>query len=195
MLVLGLTGGIGMGKSTVAKMFASLGVPSFNADDAVHKLQAPGGKAIPLLNAAFPGTVEHGVLNRAALRDIVLNDDAAMRRLEQIMHPLVHREEALFRAQAFRAGAKAVLLDIPLLFETGAQLRVNKTIVVSAPLDVQIARVLGRGIMDIEQIESIIARQMPDKQKRALADYIIHTGLSKFNTVRTVHRVFKELGL
>lgn len=195
MLVLGLTGGIGMGKSTVAKMFASLGVPSFNADDAVHQLQAPDGKAIALLNAAFPGTVEHGVLNRAALRELVLHDDAAMRRLEQIMHPLVHREEALFRAQAFRTGAKAVLLDIPLLFETGAQLRVHKTIVVSAPRDVQVARVLGRGIMDIEQIEAIIARQMPDKQKCARADYVIHTGLSKFNTVRAVHRVFKELGL
>ncbi|MDE8349789.1 MAG: dephospho-CoA kinase [Acidocella sp.] len=195
MLVLGLTGGIGMGKSTVAKMFASLGVPSFNADEAVHKLQAPGGKAMPLLNAAFPGTVENGVLNRAALRKIVLRDDAAMRQLEQIMHPLVHRAEAQFRAQALRAGAKAVLLDIPLLFETGAQLRVAKTIVVSAPPDVQMARVLARGVMDRAHIEAMVARQMPDQQKRALADFVIHTGLSKFNTVRAVHHVFKALGL
>jgi dephospho-CoA kinase len=194
MMVLGLTGGIGMGKSTVAKMFASLGIPAFNADDAVHALQAPGGKAIALLNAAFPGVIENGVLNRAALRGIVLSNDAAMRRLEAIMHPLVHREEALFRAAAYRTGKKAVILDIPLLFETGANLRVNKTIVVSAPADVQIARILARG-MALEQIEAIIARQMPDAQKRARADYVIPTGLSKFHTVRAVHRLVKELNL
>ncbi|HQT64914.1 MAG: dephospho-CoA kinase [Acidocella sp. 20-57-95] len=195
MLVLGLTGGIGMGKSTVAKMFASLGVPTFNADDAVHALQAPGGKAMPLLTLAFPEAVEDGVLNRAVLRDIVLTDPDGMHDLESIMHPLVHKEEALFRARAFRSGAKAVLLDIPLLFETGAQLRVNKTIVVSAPRNVQIARVLARGILDEHQINAIIAKQMPDAQKRALADYVIPTGLSKFHTVRAVHRLAKELGL
>jgi dephospho-CoA kinase len=127
-------------------MFASLGIPAFNADDAVHALQAPGGKAIAPLAAAFPGVIAEGVLNRAALREIVLADDAAMRRLESIMHPLVHREEALFRASAYRTGKKAVILDIPLLFETGANLRVTKTIVVSAPRDVQIARILARAV-------------------------------------------------
>jgi dephospho-CoA kinase len=194
MIVLGLTGGIGMGKSTVARMFASLGIPAFNADDAVHALQAPGGKAIAPLNAAFPGVIEHGFLRRARLREIVLNDVTAMRRLEAIMHPLVHREEALFRAAAFRTGKKAVILDIPLLFETGANLRVNKTIVVSAPRDVQIARVLARGL-PLAQIEAIIARQMPDVQKRARADFVIPTGLSKFHTVRAVHKIVKELNL
>jgi dephospho-CoA kinase len=194
MMVLGLTGGIGMGKSTVAKMFASLGIPAFNADDAVHALQAPGGKAIALLAAAFPGVIADGVLNRAALREIVLADDAAMRRLESIMHPLVHREEALFRAAAYRTGKKAVILDIPLLFETGANLRVTKTIVVSAPRDVQIARILARGL-PLAQIEAIIARQMPDAQKRARADYVIPTGLSKFHTIRAVHALVKDLGL
>lgn len=194
MMVLGLTGGIGMGKSTVAKMFASLGVPAFNADDAVHALQGPGGKALAPLNAAFPGVIVDGVLNRAGLRRIVLGDPDAMRLLEAIMHPLVHREEALFRAAAFRTGKKAVILDIPLLFETGANLRVNKTIVVSAPRAVQIARVLARGL-PLEQIEAIIDKQMPDSQKRARADYVIPTGLSKFHTVRAVHQLAKELKL
>jgi len=192
MMVIGLTGGIGMGKSTVAKMFARCGIPYFNADDAVHRLQAPGGKAIPMLDVSFPGTVENGVLNRAALREMVLRDKVAMNRLEFIMHPLVHQEEALFRAAAYRAGKRAVLLDIPLLFETGAQLRVNKTVVVSAPRAVQIARVRRRG-MALAQIEAIIAKQMPDAEKRARADYVIHTGLSRFHTVRAVRRLVKEL--
>src|SRR5271170_7000119 len=120
MIVIGLTGGIGMGKSTVAKMFAARGIPCFNADDEVHRLQAPGGRAIPMLERAFPGTVENGVLNRAKLREWVLRDEVAMRRLEFIMHPLVHQQEARFRTAAYRAGRRAVLLDIPLLFETGA---------------------------------------------------------------------------
>jgi dephospho-CoA kinase len=192
MMVIGLTGGIGMGKSTVAKMFARCGIPYFNADDAVHRLQAPGGKAIPMLDVSFPGTVENGVLNRAALREMVLRDKVAMNRLEFIMHPLVHQEEALFRAAAYRAGKRAVLLDIPLLFETGAELRVNKTVVVSAPRAVQIARVRRRG-MALAQIEAIIAKQMPDAEKRARANYVIHTGLSRFHTVRAVRRLVKEL--
>jgi dephospho-CoA kinase len=108
------------------------------------------------------------------------------------MHPLVHREEALFRAAAYRAGRRAVLLDIPLLFETGANLRVNKTIVVSAPRAAQIARVRRRGLA-LAQIEAIIAKQMPDAEKRARADYVIHTGLSRFHTIRAVRRLVKEL--
>ncbi len=191
-MVIGLTGGIGMGKSTVAKMFARCGIPYFNADEAVHRLQAPGGKAVPMLDVSFPGTVEDGVLNRAALRALVLRDPVAMNRLEFIMHPLVHQEEALFRAQAYRAGKRAVLLDIPLLFETGAQLRVNKTVVVSAPRAVQIARVKKRG-MAVAQIEAIITKQMPDAEKRVLADYVIHTGLSRFHTVRAVRRLVKVM--
>jgi len=192
MIVLGLTGGIGMGKSTVARMFAGLGVPSFNADEAVHRLQAPGGRAIPALDAAFPGVVRDGVLDRARLRALVLKDDGAMRRLEGIMHPLVHQEEAKFRAAAFRARRRAVLLDIPLLFETGGQGRFKWTITVSAPRDVQVSRVLRRGLPR-EQIEAIIARQMPDAQKRRLADVVIPTGLSKFHTMRAVRRTVKEL--
>jgi dephospho-CoA kinase len=192
MIVLGLTGGIGMGKSTVAGMFAAHGIPSFNADEAVHRLQAPGGRAIPALAAAFPGTVTQGVLNRAKLRAQVLKSDAAMRRLEAIMHPLVHQEEAKFRAHAYRTQRPIVLLDIPLLFETGGQGRFKKTITVSAPLDVQIARVRKRGLPP-EQIEAIIARQMPDAMKRRYADFIIPTGLSKFHTIRAVRRIIKAL--
>jgi dephospho-CoA kinase len=192
MKVIGLTGGIGMGKSTVAKMFAQAGVPAFNADEAVHELQAPDGRAIPALARAFPGTVTNGVLNRAALREIVFTNPDALRQLEAIMHPLVHGQEALFRAAAFRAGRRAVLMDIPLLFETGGQMRVDKTIVVSAPRDVQIARVKKRGLR-LPQIIAIMATQMPDAQKRALADYVIHTGLSKFHTTRAVRRICKDI--
>ena len=192
MIVIGLTGGIGMGKSTVAKMFAARGIPSFNADDAVHRLQAPGGRAIPALAAAFPGTVKNGVLNRAKLRTLVLRNDEAMHLLEVIMHPLVHQEEAKFRAAAFRANRRAVLLDIPLLFETGAENRFNTIITVSAPRDVQLARILRRGLPR-DEAEAIIARQMPDAEKRRRAHKIIPTGLSKFHTIRTVRRIIKEL--
>lgn len=191
MIVIGLTGGIGMGKSTVAKMFAAQGIPCFNADDTVHRLQAPNGRAIPALDRAFPGTVRHGVLNRAKLRALVLRDDAAMRRLEAIMHPLVHQEEARFRTAAYRAHRHAVLLDIPLLFETGADRRVHRTITVSCPRNVQITRVLRRGIPRA-QIEAIIARQMPDAEKRRRADHVIPTGLSKFHAIRAVRRIIKE---
>jgi dephospho-CoA kinase len=188
MKVIGLTGGIGMGKSTVAKMFGRCGIPTFNADEAVHRLQAPGGGAVAMLDVSFPGTVVDGVLNRAALREVVLNDPVAMNRLEFIMHPLVHREEAKFRRAAYRAGRRAVILDIPLLFETGAELRVGKTITVSCPIEVQIARVLKRG-MKLAQVEKIIAKQMPDAEKRARADFVVHTGLSKFHTWREVRRL------
>ncbi|MDD2795623.1 dephospho-CoA kinase [Acidocella sp.] len=192
MIVLGLTGGIGMGKSTVAKMFATHGIPCFNADDAVHQLQAPGGRAVPALASAFPGTVRNGVLDRGRLRALVLGDNAAMRRLEAIMHPLVHQEETKFRTAAFRARRRAVLLDIPLLFEAGADRRVHRVITVSCPRDIQIARVLKRGL-PLEQIESIIARQTPDAEKRRRADHIIPTGLSKFEAIRAVRRIVEEL--
>ncbi len=192
MIVIGLTGGIGMGKSTVARMFEAHGIPSFNADAAVHGLQAPGGRAIAPVEASFPGTVSNGVLNRASLRALVLQDNAAMRRLEAIMHPLVRQEEAKFRATARRTGRRAVLLDIPLLFETGAESRFDVTITVSAPRAVQIARVLKRGLPRA-QAEAIIARQMPDAEKRRRADVVIPTGLSKFHTIRTVRRVAQEI--
>ncbi len=192
MIVLGLTGGIGMGKSTVARMFAAHGIPCFNADEAVHRLQAPHGIAIPALASAFPGTVQNGVLNRASLRALVLGDNAAMRRLESIMHPLVHAEERKFRAAARRARRHAVLLDIPLLFEAGGHRRVQRILTVSCPRDVQIARVRKRGL-PLAQIEAIIARQTPDAEKRRRADHIIPTGLSKFVALQAVRRIIQDL--
>ncbi len=192
MIVLGLTGGIGMGKSTVARMFAAHGIPCFNADEAVHRLQAPHGIAIPALASAFPGTVQNGVLNRASLRALVLGNNAAMRRLESIMHPLVHAEERKFRAAARRARRHAVLLDIPLLFEAGGHRRVQRILTVSCPRDVQIARVRKRGL-PLAQIEAIIARQTPDAEKRRRADHIIPTGLSKFVALQAVRRIIQDL--
>jgi dephospho-CoA kinase len=192
MIVLGLTGGIGMGKSTAAKMFAAHGIPSFNADETVHRLQARNGRAIPALAKAFPGTVHNGVLDRAKLRAQVLRDNTAMRRLEAIMHPLVRKEEEKFRSRAFRAHRRAVLLDIPLLFEAGGYRRVHRTITVSCPRDVQIARVRKRGL-PMAQIEAIIARQTPDAEKRRRADHIIPTGLSKFEAFRAVRRIIQDL--
>lgn len=191
MRLLGLTGGIGMGKSTVAAMFAAHGIPSFNADEAVHALQAVGGAAIPALDAAFPGVVADGVLDRAALRAQVLTDPAALKRLEAIMHPLVRAEQVRFMEAA---RARAVLLDIPLLLETNGQGRVEKVIVVSCPRDVQIERVLGRGV-PLAQIETIIAKQMPDAEKRARADYVVETGGKLEDTRAQVDAIVKELGL
>ena len=191
MMVLGLTGGIGMGKSTVAGMFAAHGIPCFNADDAVHELQAPGGEAIPALAAAFPGMVIDGVLDRARLRARVLADEAEMKRLEAIMHKLVRAREARFMAQA---SAPIVLLDIPLLFETGGQDRVDKIIVVSCPAQTQMERVTARGL-PAAQVAAIIARQMPDAEKRARADYIVETGGPLAETQTQVARIVKELGV
>ncbi len=193
MLVIGLTGGIGMGKSTVAQMFARRGIPTFNADAAVHQLQAPNGRAIPAIAAAFPGTVTGVVLNRMALRNIVLADPAALRALEQIMHPLVGLLQKQFRAAAMRLQRRAILLDIPLLFEGNGDKRMDVTLTVSCPRDVQIRRVLRRGTMTAAQITAIIAKQMPDAQKRARADYVIQTGLSRFHTYQTVSRLIEVL--
>jgi dephospho-CoA kinase len=193
MRVIGLTGGIGMGKSTVAGIFAKHGIPAFNADDAVHRLQAPHGRAIPAIAAAFPGTVTNGVLNRAALRNLVLANPAALRRLEKIMHPLVGQAEQKFRAAATRRQRRAILLDIPLLFENNGEQRMDVTLTVSCPRDVQIRRVLRRGTMSAEQIAAIIAKQMPDAQKRGRADHVIRTGLSRFHTHQTVSRLIGSL--
>lgn len=185
MIVIGLTGGIGMGKSTAAKMF---GLPVFDADAVVHRLQAPGGRAIPALAAAFPGTVTGGVLDRAKLRAWVFSDPPSRRRLERIMHFMVRAEETAFRARARRAQRRAVVLDIPLLFETGAERRVDLTATVSCPRAVQLLRVRRRGLPERE-ILAIIARQMPDAQKRRRADFVIPTGLSKFHARRAVRRI------
>jgi dephospho-CoA kinase len=191
-MIIGLTGGIGMGKSTVAAMLRRRGMPVFDADAIVRRLQVPGGAAIAEIAAAFPGTVTGRVLDRAALRALILADPAARRRLESIMHRLVRAAEHRFIAQARRHRARAVVLDIPLLFETGGDRRVDITVTVSAPRAVQIERVRRRGLADFE-IERIIALQMPDAEKRLRADAVIYTGLSHGLTVRAVRRFIARL--
>lgn len=193
MKIIGLTGGIGMGKSTAAAAFRRARIPVFDADSTVHKLQGPYGCALPAIEAAFPGTVYDGKLDRAALRKIVLTDRASLRRLEAILHPLVRAAQARFLARARAAGARLAVLDIPLLFESGGERRVDLTVVVSAPGSVQRARVRSRRRMDDAQISAMIALQMPDAEKRRRADVVIHTGLSRFQAHRAIRRLIARL--
>ncbi|ESY62619.1 MULTISPECIES: dephospho-CoA kinase [Mesorhizobium] len=174
MIVLGLTGSIGMGKSTTAKMFAEAGVPVHDSDETVHRLYA--GKAAPLVEAAFPGTTAAGVVDRAKLGARVLGDTAALKQLEAIIHPLVRADADAFLAKHRTAGESIAVLDIPLLFETGGRNRVDKVVVVTAPPEVQRQRVLARPGMTEEKLAAILAKQVPDAEKRRLADFIIDTG-------------------
>ena len=174
MIILGLTGSIGMGKSTTAKMFAGAGVPVHDSDGAVHRLYS--GKAASLVEAAFPGIVTDGTVDRKRLAEIVLKDPAAIKRLEAIIHPLVRADADAFLEKSRKSGAKIAMLDIPLLFETGGRERVDRVVVVTAPADVQRERVLARPGMTVEKFEAILARQVPDQKKRELADYVIDTG-------------------
>jgi dephospho-CoA kinase len=173
-IVLGLTGSIGMGKSTTAEMFREAGIPVYCADEAVHRLYE--GRAAPLIEKAFPGTVENGVVNREKLSAAVVGDEQALKRLETIVHPLVHDEERAFLDEARASGARIAVLDVPLLLETGGESRVDSILVVSAPADVQRLRVLRRPGMTAEKFEAILARQVPDAEKRARADFVIDTG-------------------
>jgi dephospho-CoA kinase len=186
--ILGLTGGIGMGKSFAAKTLRRAGVPVFDADAAVHRLQARGGRALPAIAAAFPGTVQAGVLDRAALRAAVLPDQAQLRVLEKILHPLVRAEQRHFLARARAAGHTLAALDIPLLFETRGDRHVDAIMVVSAPRAIQEARVRRRRGMTEAQIARVIGLQMPDVEKRARADVVIRTGLSRFHATRAIRR-------
>jgi len=172
-VVLGLTGSIGMGKSTVAAMFADAGVPVFDADATVHRLQGPAGEVVAAIEAAFPGTTGEGGVNRTSLAEAVLGDEPAMKRLEAIVHPAVSRARAAF----LRAHSQAplVVFDVPLLFETGGDRNVDRIAVVSAAADVQIARVLARPGMTQAKFEAILARQLPDAAKRARAHFVIPT--------------------
>ena len=193
MKIIGLTGGIGMGKSTAAAAFRRAGLPVFDADAAVHRLQARGGRAVAALDAAFPGTVRDGAVDRALLRRAVVENPGAMARLEAILHPMVRQEERAFLARARRAGCRVAVLDIPLLLETGGERRVDLVVVVSAPRSVQVARVRARRRMTPAQIQAIIARQMPDQDKRRRADVVIRTGLSRHHALRRLRRLLLEL--
>lgn len=191
MIVLGLTGSIGMGKSTAAKMFADAGVPVHDSDEAVHRLYA--GAAVPLVESAFPGTTRDGSVDRALLGQRVLGDPAALKTLEGIIHPLVRADADAFLARHRSAGAPLAVLDIPLLFETGGRDRVDKVIVVSAPADIQRSRVLARPGMTEEKFEAILRRQVPDAEKRRLADIVIDTAHSFDATRGAIQAIIDEL--
>lgn len=191
MIVLGLTGSIGMGKTTAAKMFAEAGVPIYSADDAVHQLYA--GRAAPLIEAAFPGTVENGVVDREKLSAAVIGKPEALKKLEAIIHPLVREEEETFRRNAEKSGALLALIDIPLLFETGGDKRVDKIVVVSAPAEIQRVRVLARPGMTEEKLNAILARQTPDAEKRSRADFIVDTSGSFENLRRQIAEIIAKL--
>lgn len=193
MIVVGLTGSIGMGKSTVAKMFAEEGAPAFDSDAAVHALYAAGGAAVAPVEAAFPGVAQDGAIDRAALSAKVVGNPEALARLEAIVHPLVRQAQADFLATNRMGGTRVVVLDIPLLFESTGTQAVDKIVVVSAPPDVQRARVLGRPGMTEEKFEGLLARQTPDAEKRARADYVIDTGGSFDETRAQVRAVLDAL--
>ena len=187
MIRLGLTGSIGMGKSTVAKMFADEGVPVFDADAAVHRLQGPEGALVADIEAAFPGTTGREGVNRPALAEWVLGEPEALQRLEALVHPAVARErEAFLQAHS---GEPLVVLDIPLLFEKGGDAAVDKIAVVSADPEIQRVRTLARRGMTPEKFLRILSHQMPDSEKRARADFVIRTDCSMEETRASVRRI------
>lgn len=191
MIVLGLTGSSGMGKSATARMFAEEGVPVFDADATVHEIYA--GDAAPLVEAEFPGVTVVGKIDRERLAAKVLNDPAALKKLEAIVHPLVRKAQQDFRAQAEKDGAPISILDIPLLFETGGDQRVDAVVVVTAPADVQRARLMERPGMTEEKMTSLLARQMPDSEKRRRADFLIDTSRG-FDAARSdVRKILRQL--
>jgi dephospho-CoA kinase len=191
MIIIGLTGSIGMGKSTVARMFEKLGVPVFDADAEVRRVQGPGGRALAAIEAAFPGTTHAGGLHRDKLGAHVFGNRAALQRLEAILHPLVGEAQSAFLG-AHRLK-DAVVLDVPLLFEKGGWKRCHISVVVSAPYRVQRARVLARPGMTEAKLAGILKAQMPDRQKRRLADVVIETGRGRRETWLEVQRLVRNL--
>jgi dephospho-CoA kinase len=173
MLIIGLTGSIGMGKSTTLQMFADQGVPVYDADAAVHAVYS--STAVPLVEAAFPGTTADGKVDRQKLSQRVLGNPVALKKLEQIVHPLLGAHRQKFLEDAEKSGAPIVLMDVPLLFETGGEKRMDVVIVVSAPAELQRQRVLARENMTQDKLDAILARQMPDAEKRKRADFVVDT--------------------
>jgi dephospho-CoA kinase len=193
MIKIALTGSIGMGKSTVAAMFEGAGVPVFDADAVVRALQGPGGALVERIGERFPGTVEGGVLDRDELARLVLEDPRQLAELEKIVHPAVYDARKAFLDK--HKNAPALVFDIPLLFETGGHKEFDKVVVVSAPAEVQHARVLSRAGMTWEKLDSILARQMPDEEKRARADFVIDTSGDLSTTERQVRDILACLGI
>jgi dephospho-CoA kinase len=173
MIILGLTGSIGMGKSTTAKLFAEAGVPVYDADAAVHKIYE--AEAAPAIEAAFPGTTAHGRVDRNKLSAKVVHDPAAMRRLEQIVHPMLGASRQKFLHEAEQSGAPVAVVDVPLLFETGGEKRVDAVVVVTTTPEIQRQRILSRDNMTGEKLDAILARQLPDTEKRKRADFVVDT--------------------
>jgi dephospho-CoA kinase len=193
MKTLALTGSIGMGKSTVAQMFASRGIPVFDADATVRQLQGPGGALVERIERRFPGTTRDGAVDREALAAAVLGKPEELAALEAIVHPAVHHERTRFIVA--HGGAPALLFDIPLLFETGGEAVFDEVVVVSAPSHVQRERVLARPGMTAEKLDHILARQLPDAEKRARATHVIDTSISLAETERQVDAILAGLGL
>jgi dephospho-CoA kinase len=185
MRILGLTGSIGMGKSTTAKLFTEAGVPVYDADAAVHKIYE--GEAAPAIEAAFPGTTVDGRVDRAKLSAKVVHDQAAIKQLEQIVHPMLGASRKKFLDEAERSGVPVVVMDIPLLFETGGEKRVDAVVVVSTDPATQRERILARGTMTSEALDGILARQLPDAEKRKRADFVVDTSHG-LDPVRTAIR-------
>ncbi|WP_412050502.1 dephospho-CoA kinase [Hoeflea sp. Naph1] len=192
MIVIGLTGSIGMGKSTTAEMFSNAGIPVISADEIVHELYR--GEAVQPIEAAFPGATVDGAVDREALSRTLLADPTGFERLEAIIHPLVRAREEAFVDQARADGHAMVLVDIPLLYETGAENRVDVVVVVTCDADIQRQRVMARPGMTVEKFEAILARQVPDAEKRARADHIIDTGQGLEPARRQVADIIAALG-
>ena len=193
MFVLGLTGSIGMGKTAAAKMLRRMGLPLHDADRAVHRLLAKGGAAVTAVEAAFPGVAVDGAVDRERLAVRVFEDPAALERLEKILHPAVRRTTRAFLGRHARAGRPLVVLDIPLLFEAGGEALCDAVVVVTAPAFVQRARVMGRRGMTPARFQAILAKQMPDREKRRRADFVVKTGLSKATALRQLRAIIKLL--
>jgi dephospho-CoA kinase len=192
MIVLGLTGSIGMGKTTAGRLLRGMGVPVHDADEAVHRLMAPGGRAVAAIAAAFPAARKGDAIDRAVLREAVRADPAGFQTLEAILHPLVRADADRFLARHARAGRQVVVLDIPLLFETGSEERVDRVIVVSAPAFLQEARVLRRPGATREWLAVVRARQTPDREKRRRADAVVISAHGKQNARRALARIVAE---
>ena len=193
MIVAGLTGSIAMGKSETAKMFAARGIPVFDSDQAVHELYAKGGEAVTPVSTLAPAAIVDGAVDRQRLAKLVREDPSLLKKIEAVVHPLVRSRQDGFLEHARRDGAPFAVLDIPLLFETGRHREVDRILVVSAPAHIQRARALKRPDMTVEKLDFILARQVPDDEKRAGADYVIDTSVDLETTAREVGRIIAEL--
>jgi dephospho-CoA kinase len=191
MFILGLTGSIGMGKTTTARLFAEAGVPVHDADAAVHALYE--SEAVAGIEQAFPGTTFAGKVDREELGHRIVKDPEALRRLESIVHPLVRQSETRFLAAARARGAKVVVLDIPLLYETGGEARVDAVVVVSAPTEMQRERVLQRPAMTVDKLESLLAQQLPDADKRRRADFLVDSGKGIEHARKQVNEILTQV--